>query len=230
MKIEIHINDRLVSFVRRLCDRRALTALAAVAVVTGASIAVAITQAPPNTFSAGATISSSQVNQHFQQLYQAVWTLEQNQGLAAGSVQTTHLANNAVTAAKLANGSVERDKLENGAVTNDKLGNGAVNHIKLSSSAVTTDKLSTGAVTGDKLALNAVTRDKIEGTELAVWQRPTGCRSLDRLLISSSAPPSCPSDPCGGGTWYSCTSASSGSCTQGRPICSWTKVGYLLAP
>ena len=76
MDIHIHIDDRLVTALKRLLGGRRGVLVAAAGVLVAAGALYATSATPPNTFVAGTTISSAAVNTQFQQLYGAVAALE----------------------------------------------------------------------------------------------------------------------------------------------------------
>lgn len=76
MEIRIVIDDRIVRAVKGLFTRRGLSWTALVVVLFGAAYVYGIDDTPANTFSSGEVISSSDVNENFEELYQAVYDLE----------------------------------------------------------------------------------------------------------------------------------------------------------
>lgn len=107
MEIKIVIDDRVVALGRRVLSRGRLMLVAGLAVLLGSGAAVyGISDTPTHQFSAGDTISSSQVNANFQAVYGAVYALENggvdNAALAPGAVSASKLAAGAVTGGKLA--------------------------------------------------------------------------------------------------------------------------------
>ena len=76
MDIHIHIDDRLVAAVKRLAGGKRGVVLTIVGVLATAGALYATSATPPNTFVSGTTISSSQVNTQFQQLYAGLNAVE----------------------------------------------------------------------------------------------------------------------------------------------------------
>jgi hypothetical protein len=77
MEIKIIIDDRIVKLVRRVFSRPLIAGAAALgALGGGAGVVYAVSATPTHTFTAGTTISSSEVNQNFAELYADLNALE----------------------------------------------------------------------------------------------------------------------------------------------------------
>lgn len=81
----------------------------------------------PNTFSPNTTISSSDVNDNFDTIYNEFNGSISAANLATGAVVTAKIADDAVTVDKIADNAVTTSQILNGAVTANKLGTGATN-------------------------------------------------------------------------------------------------------
>lgn len=122
----------------------------------------------PNTFSAGAVISSTEMNANFAAVQAAVNAIDSDK-LVDGAVTAGKLGSSAVTSAKIATGAVTADKLASDAVTTAKILDANVTSGKLASGAalanigtggLTATYIGTGAVTETKLGSSAVTPAK----------------------------------------------------------------------
>jgi hypothetical protein len=76
MEIRINLDDHMLARCRGLLTRRRVALALAVAIAAGSTAVYAIAPTPTHTFVSGTTISSTDVNENFDELYAAVNSLE----------------------------------------------------------------------------------------------------------------------------------------------------------
>jgi hypothetical protein len=194
---------------------------------------------------AGDLVCAADENTVYTALVNGGLALAGNQfSIATGGVTSTHLAADAVTGTKIATNAVGSDAILAGAVGTDEIANNtvgvddlapnavgnselatdAVTNAKLANNAVSTDELATGAVTPTDLATDAVRRAAIDGTEVTLYLRPSGCANAGTVATVNVG---CLTVACGGGQFETC----SGSCSSTSPIvCDLSLLGYLISP
>lgn len=129
----------------------------------------------PNTFSANTTMSSSEVNDNFDTIYN-----DYN-----GSISSVNLASNAVTTAKIADSNVTTAKIADASVTNAKIGNGLV-------AQVVDAYLNTSGTTSSTIPLDDTIPQNTEGTEvLTVAITPTSSTNVlkvrARIMVTAGS-------------------------------------------
>lgn len=113
----------------------------------------------PNSFTAGAVISATEMNANFAAVQAAVNAIDSDK-LVDGSVTAGKIGSGAVTEAKIATGAVSADKLASNAVTKAKILDANVTSAKLASGAALAN-IGAGGVTATYIGSSAVTTAKV---------------------------------------------------------------------